>query len=175
MSFFVDTSVVVYAYSTTDPRKADIAREVLRMPGGWISTQVLAEFSNLSQRKLRMPAQEIAVAVRQLVETRRVLVVQVEHVVAALEMSRRYRYSYYDSLIIASARASGATVLYTEDLHTGQTIDGVMRIVSPFSPAVHQPRAVYRAGRNIRTENLPKLTPQAAQKRRRTGVSKSQL
>ena len=171
MSAFVDTSVVVYAYSTTDLRKAEIARDVLRMPGAWISTQVLSELSNVSQRKLGMPAQEIAKAVRQLVETRRVLVVQVEHIVAALELGRRYHYSYYDSLIIASARAVGATILYTEDLHTGQTIEGNLRIVSPFAPAARQPRAAYRTGRSARSDDLPKLTPQPAANRRRTAAS----
>ncbi len=147
MSVFVDTSVVVYAYSTTDPLKTETAREVLRIAGGWISTQVLSEFSNVAQRKLHMPTQEIAEAVRQLAETRRVVTVQVDHVVAALELSRRYRYAYYDSLIIASALAAGATTLYAEDLHHGQTIDGTLRIVSPFAPAARQRRAGYRVRR----------------------------
>ena len=162
MSAFVDTSVLVYAYSTTDLRKAEIAREVLRMPGGWISTQVLSEFSSVALRKLLMPTQEIAEAVRQLAETRRVLTVQVEHVVAALELSRRYRYSYFDSLIIASARAVGATALYSEDLHHSQVIDSVLRIVSPFAPEAKQARGVYRTGRSARALPLPKLTRRSA-------------
>ena len=174
MSVFVDTSVLVYAYSTTDPNKADIAREVLRMPGGWISTQVLSEFSNVALRKLVMPPREIAEAVRQLAETRRVLTVQIGHVVAALELSRRYRYSYYDSLIVASALAAGATTLYAEDLHHGQTIDGVLRIVSPFAPAARQPRGVYRAGRSARPDASSQLTSTSASRGRRTPISRRQ-
>jgi len=172
MSVFVDTSVLVYAYSTTDPNKVEIAREVLRISGGWISTQVLSEFSNVALRKLVMPPREIAEAVRQLAETRRVLTVQIGHVVAALEVSRRYRYSYYDSLIIASALAAGATTLYTEDLHHGQTIDGILRIVSPFAPAARQPRGVYRAGRSGRTDAVSRLASAAT--RRRPRISKKQ-
>jgi len=172
MSVFVDTSVLVYAYSTTDPNKVEIAREVLRISGGWISTQVLSEFSNVALRKLVMPPREIAEAVRQLAETRRVLTVRIGHVVAALEVSRRYRYSYYDSLIIASALAAGATTLYTEDLHHGQTIDGILRIVSPFAPAARQPRGVYRAGRSGRTDAVSRLASAAT--RRRPRISKKQ-
>ena len=174
MSVFVDTSVLVYAYSTTDPDKAEIARRVLRISGGWISTQVLSEFSNAALRKLVMPPREIAEAVRQLAETRRVLTVQIGQVVAALELNRRYRYSYYDSLIIASALAAGATTLYTEDLHHGQTIDGILRIVSPFAPAARQPRGVYRAGRSGRTDALSKPTSASGATRRRPRVSKRQ-
>jgi len=162
VSAFVDTSVLVYAYSTTDSRKAEIAREVLRIPGGWVSTQVLSEFSNVALRKLVMPAQEIVEAVRQLAETRHVLTVRVEHVVAALELSRRYRYGYFDSLIIASALAAGATALYSEDLHHGQVINSVLHIVSPFTPEAKQARGVYKAGRSTRTPILPKMTRQSA-------------
>jgi predicted nucleic acid-binding protein len=165
---------LVYAYSTSDPNKAAIAREVLQMSGGWISTQVLSEFSNVALRKLVMPPREIAEAVRQLAESRRVLTVKIEHVVAALELSRRYRYSYYDSLIIASARAAGATTLYTEDLHHGQTIGGILRIVSPFAPAARQPRGVYRAGRRARADALSKLTSASAATRRRPRIPKKQ-
>jgi predicted nucleic acid-binding protein len=169
VSVFVDTSVLVYAYSTNDPNKAEIAREVLRISGGWISTQVLSEFSNVALRKLVMPPREIAEAVRQLAETRRVLTVQIGHVVAALELSRRYRYSYYDSLIIASALAAGATTLYTEDLHHGQTIDGILRIASPFRPEAKQARGVYRAVRSARSVSV--LTPRLAVRRGRTRLS----
>jgi len=171
VSVFVDTSVLVYAYSTSDPNKAAIAREVLKISGGWISTQVLSEFSNVALRKLIMPPREIAEAVRQLAESRRVFTVQVGQVVAALELSRRYRYSYYDSLIIASALAAGATTLYSEDLHHGQTIDGILRIVSPFAPVARQPRGVYRAGRSARAGALSKLAPTPAARRRRTRIS----
>ena len=169
VSVFVDTSVLVYAYSTTDPDKGEIAREVLRISGGWISTQVLSEFSNVVLRKLVMPQREIAEAVRQLAETRRVLTVQIEQVVAALELSRRYRHGYYDSLIIASALASGATTLYSEDLHHGQTIEGILRIVSPFAPAVRQPGGTYRARRSAPV--VSNLTSASAARRSRTPFS----
>jgi predicted nucleic acid-binding protein len=43
----------------------------------------------------------------------------------------RYRLSFWDSLIVAAAKASSCRFLLTEDLQHGQTLDGVL-VVSPF-------------------------------------------
>jgi predicted nucleic acid-binding protein len=50
---------------------------------------------------------------------------------AALEIKARHGFSYWDSAIVAAARALGCTTLYTEDLAHGRQIEGVV-IVNPF-------------------------------------------
>ena len=50
---------------------------------------------------------------------------------AALEIEAAYGFSYWDSAIIAAARALGCRELYSEDMAHGQRIDGVV-IVNPF-------------------------------------------
>ena len=50
----------------------------------------------------------------------------------ALDIHVRYRFSFYDALIIASALAAGCTRLYSEDLQHGQQIEG-LTITNPFS------------------------------------------
>jgi predicted nucleic acid-binding protein len=52
----------------------------------------------------------------------------------ALEIHWRYRYAFYDSLIIAAALEAGCTRLLSEDLQDGQRIDG-LTIVNPFGAA----------------------------------------
>jgi predicted nucleic acid-binding protein len=51
---------------------------------------------------------------------------------SCLRLQDRYRYSFYDSLIIAAALDSGCDRLYTEDLQDGQRIEG-LTIVNPFA------------------------------------------
>ncbi len=46
----------------------------------------------------------------------------------------RYRFSYFDSLILTSALAANCQILYSEDLQHGQVIDGRLTIISPFLP-----------------------------------------
>ena len=64
---------------------------------------------------------------------------QLEHntpelVRAAVRRSRSSLLSYWDSLIVETARSAGAAFLFTEDLQHGQEIDG-LRIVNPFAAA----------------------------------------
>ena len=50
---------------------------------------------------------------------------------AALEIAAAHGFSYWDSAIIAAARALGCQELYTEDMSHGRQVDGVL-IVNPF-------------------------------------------
>jgi predicted nucleic acid-binding protein len=52
--------------------------------------------------------------------------------IRAVEVRTRYRYSFYDSLIIAAALEAGCTRLYSEDLQHGQRIER-LTIVNPFA------------------------------------------
>jgi predicted nucleic acid-binding protein len=44
----------------------------------------------------------------------------------------KYKYSFYDSLIIASAIESNCKILYSEDLQHSQKIEGSLIITNPF-------------------------------------------
>jgi predicted nucleic acid-binding protein len=61
----------------------------------------------------------------------RVQPINLQILTAALEIKAAHGFSYWDSAIIAAARALGCEVLYTEDMTHGRTVDGVM-IVNPF-------------------------------------------
>jgi predicted nucleic acid-binding protein len=50
---------------------------------------------------------------------------------AALEIKAAHGFSYWDSAIIAAARALGCSRLYSEDMSHGREIEGVT-IVNPF-------------------------------------------
>ena len=60
---------------------------------------------------------------------------------------QRYRYSFYDSQIIATALSAGAPMLYSEDMHGDQTIDGLLTIRSPFRMSAQQRTPSYAAKR----------------------------
>jgi len=44
----------------------------------------------------------------------------------------KYQFSYWDSLIVASALGMNCSVLYTEDLQHNQIIEEKLKIVNPF-------------------------------------------
>jgi predicted nucleic acid-binding protein len=49
-----------------------------------------------------------------------------------LDVAERYRFSLYDSMIVASALLSECTTLYSEDLQSRHRIDEQLTIVNPF-------------------------------------------
>ena len=48
---FLDTNILVYAYSNTEPDKQAIARNIIAENESYISTQVLQELTNTLTRK----------------------------------------------------------------------------------------------------------------------------
>jgi predicted nucleic acid-binding protein len=56
----------------------------------------------------------------------------VETTAIALMVHFKYKFSYYDSLIISSALENGCSILYSEDLHHNQKIEKTLTIINPF-------------------------------------------
>ena len=50
----------------------------------------------------------------------------------AIDISRRFRLSYWDGAIIAAAQILGCEAIYTEDLNPGQHY-GPVRALNPFA------------------------------------------
>jgi predicted nucleic acid-binding protein len=127
---FLDTNVLIYAFAANDPRGEKA--EALVAAGGTISVQVLNEFANVSRRKLGRAWDEIESEIsvlRTLLDAPVPLTVELHEV--ALALARSHGFAFYDALIVAAASRSGCSVLYTEDMHDGQTIGG-LEIRNPF-------------------------------------------
>jgi predicted nucleic acid-binding protein len=55
-----------------------------------------------------------------------------ESILEALELESRYRVSFWDALVLQAAQASGAEILYSEDLSDRQQYESI-RVVNPFT------------------------------------------
>lgn len=127
---FFDSNVLIYAY-TQAAEKTERARELLSR-GGTISVQALNETANTLRRRFLVDWVRIGEIVESILRTcpdPKPLSLETHR--AACQICVRYQYSFYDGLIVASAREAGCRVLYSEDLPHGQVIEG-MRIVNPF-------------------------------------------
>jgi predicted nucleic acid-binding protein len=100
-----------------------------------VSTQVLQELSVNLRRKAGRPLD--VKATREIVADYlkwQVVVNGGESILDALELEARYQISFWDALVVQAAQASGAEVLYSEDLSDGQTY-GSVRVVNPLRAA----------------------------------------
>jgi predicted nucleic acid-binding protein len=128
---FLDTNIIVYAFSSNDPRNEKA--EALLAAGGVISVQVLNEFVNVSRRRHRRDWDEIQDTLgvlKTLLDRPQPLTIDVHE--AAIGVARDYGFHFYDSLIVAAALRAGCSILYSEDLHHGQTIER-LTILNPFA------------------------------------------
>ena len=131
---FVDTNVLVYLFDSDAPGKQRLAKDLLRAEADnlVLSPQVLGEFYVVATRKLAKPVKP-AVA-RQAVDgfcALRVEPLRGDLVRAAVGRSEASKLSYWDALIVETAIAADAGVLFTEDLQHGQRFSQ-LRIVDPF-------------------------------------------
>ncbi len=129
---FIDTNILVYCYSTTEPVKKRKAIEVSRSENAIISTQVLKEFSNTLLKKFELDWVSIERTLDELTESFIIFINQPHTIKKACSIGSGYGYTFYDSLIIASALEAGCKILYTEDLQHMQLIDKKLQIINPF-------------------------------------------
>ena len=127
---FLDTNVLVYAFSSDDPRKA--TAEKLLVAGGIIGVQTLNEFVSVIAGKLRTPWSTTILwldAVQKMCDPPIPLTVGVHR--QALRIAELYGYPFYDSLMLAAALEASCTIFYSEDLHDGHNLGGLV-IRNPF-------------------------------------------
>ncbi len=133
---FVDTNILMYAHDTAAGEKHQRARTLVEAlwesRSGVVSTQVLQELAVNLRRKARNPLD--ARATRDVVSdylTWHVVVNNGDSILEALELETRYRISFWDALVVQAAQASGAEILYSEDLAHRQRY-GPVRVENPF-------------------------------------------
>jgi predicted nucleic acid-binding protein len=134
--YFLDTNILMYAHDTSAGAKQERAKTLLaelwRDRTGVLSTQVLQELAVNLRRKAGRPLD--AKATREIVTdylTWQVVVNGVESILEALDLEAQHQVSFWDALVLHAAQASGAQILYSEDLSDGQAY-GSVRVVNPF-------------------------------------------
>lgn len=135
---FIDSNVFIYLLDEVDERKRQVSEALvtraLQTRDGVISHQVVQETLNVLTMKLPVP-----LTARDAGRFQAEFLVPLWSVMPspalytrALEVQKRYRYRFYDSLIIAAALEAGCTRLYSEDFQAGQRIERLV-IENPFS------------------------------------------
>ena len=127
---FLDTNVLIYAASSdvTKAAKAD----ALIAAGGVISVQVLNEFVNVSQGKLKRPWSETRGYLNAVRHLLKVSPLTIDVHDKAVSLAERYTLHIYDAMIAASALSANCATLYSEDMHDGLLIEGRLRVTNPF-------------------------------------------
>ncbi len=131
-SFFVDSNLLIYL-ATTDTDKTARIKTVLNTDNtAFISVQVLNEFTAVCFKKKLLTPEQIEKYVLEYKLYFETADVTFATVSLCFAIKEKYKYSWYDSLIITAALQNNCTNLYTEDMQHNQIIENTLTIINPF-------------------------------------------
>ncbi|RKX88241.1 MAG: PIN domain nuclease [Spirochaetes bacterium] len=135
--YFIDTNILVYAHDNKYPKKQIKAQKLIfngmRENSAVISAQVLSEFFVTVTKKTKQNFSAAAAKHEiMLLSYLQVVDIDFDLVIRALSIKELYQLSYWDSLILSAAERSDCSILYSEDLSSGQKYGKVL-CVNPFA------------------------------------------
>jgi predicted nucleic acid-binding protein len=135
---FIDSNVLVYCFDLSEKEKYKRANRLIKdlkeTSNLFISSQVLNEFINIVTRKIENPIsfENLKSILSILTEIFFISPLTSDNSLSAIDIKTKHQFSYWDSLIIASALENGCNHLYTEDLQDGRIIEKKLEIINPF-------------------------------------------
>ena len=140
---FIDTNVWIYSLTESKVSKEGVKREIslnllerlvcIDNTAIYVSIQVINECHWNLVRKFKVPDTLAAATILEnIIPIAEVMGIDVDTYTLSNHIRKRYKCSFWDSLIIASALEAGCSILYTEDMQNGQIIEGKLKIVNPF-------------------------------------------
>ena len=139
MRVSLDSNVLIYAVSRSDPRHALATDLVDRAARGDCrqTLQSLAECFNVLSRKNRMPAAEAHGWIRSFQSLFAVAAADESDLAVAVVAVEQHGLSFWDAMLRATARRAGCRELLSEDFQDGRDLGGLL-FVNPFDPANRQ-------------------------------------
>lgn len=136
---FIDTNIWLYRLFEDQrmevlerERKRILATSITEESGLIVSTQVINEISINLLRKAKFQEERISSINRELYNRCRVVEFNLKILESASNLRTQYSFSFWDSLIVASALAAEANILYSEDMQDGLIISNQLTLINPF-------------------------------------------
>jgi predicted nucleic acid-binding protein len=133
---FIDTNVLVYIH-LFDEESQDKRKALQNLLHGMIdaeliiNVQVINEFYSILLRK-NIEDSVIQEKIHSQLEICSASELSLKTIFKAWKLREKYKYSYWDSLILASALENSCSILYSEDMQHGQAIEDNLKIINPF-------------------------------------------
>ena len=127
----LDTNILIYAFGKQNDARKQVAIEITTKCNV-ISLQVVNETIYVLQRKFKFPNNELEKVADFIKQNFVISDLNISTLDQTLKIAETYRFSFWDSMMVAAALNNHCSILYSEDLHHNQIIDGRLQIVNPF-------------------------------------------
>jgi predicted nucleic acid-binding protein len=130
---FIDTNIWLYAFIETDDSvKSATARTLIQETEPVLSTQVINEVCVNVLRRANFTEEQVSRLIVSFYERYPVIELNRSILLTASRLRQRYSLSFWDSTIVASALDAGVSILYSEDMQHGLTIEEQLQVRNPF-------------------------------------------
>ncbi len=130
---FVDTNIWLYSFINSDEIKNKTAKILIENTEIIVSSQVINELCFNLMRKAKFNETQIQNIISDFYHYFYVVQFNERITLKASELRCRYSFSFWDSLIVASALSANADIIYSEDMQNGLIVENKIKIINPFT------------------------------------------
>jgi predicted nucleic acid-binding protein len=131
---FVDSNIWLYAFiEAQHPEKTRIAKQIIEQCEIWLSSQVINELCVNLIKKAGFSEPDIIDLISSIYNRYTVTELSQDTLTLASRIRHKSHFSFWDSMIAASAMESGVQVLLTEDMQNGFVLENSVTLINPFS------------------------------------------
>lgn len=127
----LDTNILIYAFGKQDDVRKQLSKEIISKCN-IISLQVVNETVYVLLKKFKFQLIEVDPIIDFIRRNFVISDLNIQILDKTIKISGQYGFSFWDSMMIAAALNNHCSVLYSEDLHHNQIIEGRLQIINPF-------------------------------------------
>ena len=129
---FIDSNIWLYAFTDGDLQKKDIAQALIKTNQPIVSVQVINEICVNLIKQANFPETQISQLIETFYQKYDVVELHKSLLLSASQLRQQYKFSFWDSMIVAAALAGEVKILYSEDMQHGLVIRETLEIINPF-------------------------------------------
>jgi predicted nucleic acid-binding protein len=132
-TYFIDTNIWLYSFiQSQDIKKTEIARAVIKKCEVVISTQIINEICVNLIKKVNFSEGKVQHLIESLYKKYPVFELSQDILLKASTIRADKSFSFWDSIVAASALDCDANYLISEDMQDGFILENKLTIINPF-------------------------------------------
>ena len=127
----LDSNILIYAFAGNADFRKSIAKEIITKCN-IISIQAINETACVLLKKFNFPKDELEQVIQFLRNHFIISSITSNTLDKTIIMCKKYNFSFWDSMMIASALDNQCSIIYSEDFNHNQLVENRLRIINPF-------------------------------------------
>ena len=133
-TYFIDTNIWLYSFiQSQNTDKTEIARGIIKQCEIVISTQIINEMCVNLIKKVNFPEGKIQNLIESLYRKYTVFELSQDILLKSTDIRANHTFSFWDSVVTASALDCDADYLISEDMQDGFNLENKLTIINPFT------------------------------------------